>query len=92
MLPAPVPGVRLGHTILACWLAIAVIAENSYSSCTITGQRTRIACFDQTMRAGFQYLREQCRPEEPLLFSSAYYQHVRCFLPEYRTWFWDPAR
>ncbi len=44
------------------------------------------------MRAGFQYLREQCRREEPLLFSSAYYQHVRCFLPEYRTWFWDPAR
>jgi len=69
-----------------------VTAENSYSSCAITTQRTRIAYFDQTIRARIQCVREQCRPEEILLFSSAYYQHVRCFLLEYRTWFWDPAR
>lgn len=44
------------------------------------------------MSARLRLVREWFRPDETLLFSSAYYQHVRYFLPEYPTWFWDPAK
>ena len=37
------------------------------------------------------FVPERCPPDETLIFSSAYYQHVRYYLPQYQVWFWEPV-
>jgi len=85
---------QLGQRVIPCLLAGALILGNAYLFVWHHSQLSAagIACFDQTMAARLRIVRERFRPDETLIFSSAYYQHVRYFLPRYRSWFWEPAQ
>lgn len=85
---------QLGRHVATVLLALVLLGGNSWLFVRHHSQlsATGITCFDQTMSARLRLVREWFRPDETLLFSSAYYQHVRYFLPEYPTWFWDPAK
>lgn len=52
---------------------------------------TGIRCFDASMQARLDIVRSRFPPAETLIFSSAYYQHVRYYLPRYPSWFYEPA-
>lgn len=51
-----------------------------------------IRCFNESMEARVAIARQQFPPDQTLIFASAYFQHVGYLLPEYRTWFHDPAQ
>lgn len=86
--------IRAGQWALPCLLAGTLVLGNAYLFVRHHSQLSAagIACFDQTMAARLRIVRERFRPDETLIFSSAYYQHVRYFLPRYRSWFWEPAQ
>ena len=83
-------GARLALTIL---LGAGLIAGNGalfvrrQSQLSVAG----IRCYEATMQARLEIVRRRFRPEDTLIFSSAYYQHVRYFLPQYPSWFYEPA-
>lgn len=51
-----------------------------------------IACFDATMHERVRLVRQAFLPQETLIFSAGYYQHVRIILPQYQTWLYTPSQ
>ena len=47
-------------------------------------------CVNRTTQETVALIREWFDPADTLLFSSFFYQHARYYLPEYRTWWYDP--
>lgn len=84
---------RIARVALPLMLAIVIVSGNAFLFLHRQVQLSAagIDCYNQTMQARLRIVEERFPPEDTLIFSSAYYQHVRYLLPRYRTWFYEPT-
>lgn len=83
----------IARVVLPLMLALVLVSGNAliFLNRHVQLSATGINCYDQTMQERLRVVQERFQPEETLIFSSGYYQHVRYFLPQYRSWFYEPT-
>jgi hypothetical protein len=83
----------LSRAVLPVALGLLLIVGNGYLFVRHHAQLSAagIDCFDATMQGRVDVLESDFPASETVIFSSAYYQHVRYLLPQYHSWFWEPA-
>jgi hypothetical protein len=83
----------VARSLLPVALGVVLMLGNGYLFARHHAQLSAagLECFDSTMQARLDIVRRDFPPDETVVFSSAYYQHVRYLLPHYQSWFWEPA-
>lgn len=85
----PAPGVAATLSLLLGAVLVAAHA-GLFLGRAVHLSAAGIDCFDQTMEARLRLVHAHFRPHDTLVFAAGNYQHVRYYLPEYRSWLYEP--